>query len=78
MVGKSKNKNIDVLIIEVKKLVPKKATASFYADSTMSSALNFCFLSILLQPLKKDHIRRKINIKKKKIFICEISVIILI
>ena len=38
----------------------------------MSSALNFCFLYTLLQPpppppKKKDHIRWKINSKKKNI-----------
>ena len=49
--------------------MPKKATTSFYADSTMSSALNFCFLSILLQPLKKDHIRRKILKREKYLYV---------
>ena len=44
--------------------------------SMMSSAQNFCFLFILLQPKEKDHIRRKINGKKKNA--CQISIIIII
>ena len=48
---------------------------SLLHDSRMSSALNCCFLSILLQPKKEDHIRRKINSKKN---ISEISIIVLI
>ena len=51
---------------------------SLLCDSTMSSALNFCFLiyfSVILK--KKNHIRRNIN-SKKEMFFCEISIIILI
>ena len=50
-VGKSKSKNI-----EVKKVVLKKATTSFYADdSTLSSALNFC-LSVYFIATQKNKI----------------------
>ena len=43
---------------------------SFLCDSTVSSALNFCFLSILLHPKRKRYyIRRKINSKEKNVYI---------
>ena len=37
-------------------------------DSTMPSALNFCFISPLLHPREKDDIRRKTNSKKKNVY----------
>ena len=49
---------------------------SFLRDATMSNALNYCFLSILLHLKEKDHIRKKIN--SKKIFTCDISIIIIL
>ena len=42
-------------------------------DSTASSALNFCFYLFYCNLKEKDHIRRKINIKK---IICEIGILI--
>ena len=45
--------------------------------STTSSALNFCFLCILLWSKRKISIRRKKNCKKKK-FVCEMSIIIIL
>ena len=36
--------------------------------STMSSARNFCFYIFYYNPMEKDHIRRKINSKKKNIY----------
>ena len=54
----------------------KKVTISFYADgSTMSSALNFVFYQLYCNPKEKDHIRTKLNSKKKNI--CKISIIII-
>ena len=51
---------------------------SLLSDSTMSSAPNLCSACILLGNLKeKDHIKRNINSKKKEMFICEISIIII-
>ena len=50
---------------------------SLLCDSTMSSALNFCFYVFFCNLKEKDHIRRNIN-SKKEMFICEISIIILI
>ena len=45
----------------------------------MSSARNICFLSTLLHNLKeKDHIRRKLNSKKKYIYMWNSIIIILI
>ena len=76
----SANRKIKILTIEVKKLALKKASdhISLCCDSTMSNALNFYFLSTLLQlKKKKDYIRRKLNIKRKRIT-CEISIIIII
>ena len=43
----------------------------------MSSALNTCFLWILLKP-KRKNFSRNINCKNKGKFVCEISIIILI
>ena len=50
---------------------------SLLCDSTMSSALNFCFYVFFCNLKEKDDIRRNIN-SKKEMFICEISIIILI
>ena len=50
---------------------------SLLCDSTMSGALNFCFYVFFCNLKEKDHIRRNIN-SKKEMFICEISIIILI
>ena len=47
-----------------------KPTTALCSDSTMSNAPNFCFLCILLQSKKKDHIRRNINSQKKNVFMC--------
>ena len=47
---------------------------SLLRDSTMSSALNFCFYVSYCTLKQKDHIRRK----KKEIFISEISINIII
>ena len=47
---------------------------SLLRDSTMSSALNFCFYVSYWNLKQKDHIRRK----KKEIFISEISINIII
>ena len=44
----------------------------------MSSALNFCFLCILLSSKEKDNIRRNMHNKEKEMFTCEIIIIILI
>ena len=73
-VGTSKNKNIDHRGIET--CAYKSDFISLLCDSTMSSAINLCFLSVLLKPKEKYHIRRNINGKKKNI--CEISIIIII
>ena len=63
--GTSKNKNIDHR--GKKDCANESDHISFLRDSTMSSALNFCFLSILLQP-KWKMIWRKINSKNKNIY----------
>ena len=57
----------------------KPTTLSLLCDSTVSCALNFCFLFmyfILLKSKEKDHIRKNIN--WKKMFISKITIIILI
>ena len=64
-VGTSKNKNIDHR--GKKDCANESDHISFLRYSTMSSALNFCFISILLQP-KRKKIWRKINSKNKNIY----------
>ena len=53
--GTSENKNVDH---RGKENYAYEGDISLLRDSTMPSALNICFLSILLQP-KKNHIRIK-------------------
>ena len=71
------------MIIELKKIVLISTqftheTDHILNDSKMSSALNFCFLCILLSSKEKDHIRRNMHNKEKEMFTCEIIIIILI
>ena len=75
-VGRSKNKNTDHQGKET--CAYKKDHISLLCDSTMSSALNFCFLSVLLQRKRKRSYKKKNKYWKRKIFIYEISIIILI
>ena len=44
----------------------------------MSKALNFCFFIYFIATQKKKIILREKNIAKRKIFICEISIIIIL
>ena len=71
-VGRSKNKNTDYQGKET--CAYKKDHISFLCDSTMSSALNICFLSVLLQRKRKRSYKKKNKYWKRKIFIYEISI----
>ena len=51
---------------------------SLFCDSTMLSAINYCFLSTLLQPKRKKIPLEEKYIVKRKIIRCEISIIIII
>ena len=51
---------------------------SLCCDPTMSKALNFCFFIYFIATQKKKIILREKNIAKRKIFICEISIIIIL
>ena len=81
-VGTSKNENIDCLVKETYAIMSTQVTCetdhiSLLCELRMSSALIFFFLCIFCNLKEKDHIGRSINIKKD-MFICEISIIILI
>ena len=59
MVGLSKNKNTDNQGKE--SCVNESDQISLLRDSTMSSALNFCFYLFYCSAKEKDNIRRKNN-----------------
>ena len=71
-VGTSKNKNIDHRGKET--CANESNLISFLRDSMMSSTLNFHFLSILLHKI----VLKEKQIVKRKMFICEISIIIIL
>ena len=79
-VGISKNKNTDHQIEEICAIMSTQVTyetsnISLLCDSPMSRATNFCLLCNLKE---KDHVRRNINIvKKKEMFICGIIIILI-
>ena len=53
--------------MEVKKLLLKKATTSFYAVIQRFKVHQiFVFYQLYCRPKEKDHVRRKLNSKKKK------------
>ena len=63
----SKNRNIDHRGKEI--CAHESDNISLLHDSAMSGALNFCFnLLIACNPKENDHIRRKINSKKKNVY----------
>ena len=79
----SKNKNTDHRVKETCATVSIKVTYEtdrmlLLRDSTMSDVLNLCFVCIWFNLKEKDHIRRIINSEKRGIFICEVSVIIIL
>ena len=57
MVARSKNKNTDHQGKEI--CAYKKDHISLLCDSRISSALNFCFLSVLLQRKRKRSYKKK-------------------
>ena len=74
MVGTSKNKNIDNQGKETCAIMSTQVTYetdhnSLLRDPTMSNALSFCFFVCVYCNLKeKNNIRRKINSKRKNVY----------
>ena len=71
-VGISKNKSIDHRVKEAWDYI------SVLCHSTMSSALNFLFLFILMRSKRKISYQKKYKLQKREKFVCEISIIIII
>ena len=71
-----KNKNIDRQSKET--CAQKSDQTSLWCDSTTSSAINFLFFIDFVTTQKKKIIFGENQKVKRKIFICEISIIILI
>ena len=70
----SKNKNIDHGVKETCAIMSTQVTyeidhVSLLHDSTISSALNFCFYVFCCNPKEKGDITRNINSKKRNLYI---------